>query len=221
MFLALLCLILAVYVFYAFNAGYDPSLKTEDCKILERIETEDGIIEIVDEECQEGLPHTTNANTIRMTYKRYKGAGIKELLIHERVHLDQKRNPEKWKKFYKQHWDYDILLKSPLPGHLTKQLRPNPDTADSPWAVWRERYVFYPYLNDGTLKNAPVHVWDLEENKEVGIPEQWKARFCDPDKGCPHQYEHPHEMSAEFITLKSRSKAASQLFQAGLIKTGA
>lgn len=186
----------------------------DDCKVLERIKTEDGTIEIVEETCKEGLPHTTNSDTIRMTKKNYESDGIKSLLVHERVHLDQKRNPEKWTKFYKQNWDYDITAKSPLPEHLTKLVRPNPDTAAAPFAIWRERYVFFPKMKeDMKLKTAEVQVWDLSENKEVDIPEQWKARFCDTSVGCPHQYEHPHELSAEFITLRPRSKAASQLFE--------
>ena len=200
-------MILAAYLFLISNG------KDDDCVVLERIQTEDGTIEIVDETCQEGLPHTTDSETIRMTRAKYEGKRIDELLIHERVHLDQKRNRLKWLQFYKQFWDYDIVKESPLPSAYTKRLRPNPDTADAPWAIWRERYVFFPYSDGGELKNAKVRVWDILEKKETSIPEQWKARFCDTEMGCPHQYEHPHEISAEFITKRPRSKAAGQLFQ--------
>jgi len=187
-------------------------MKTVDeCVVMETIQTEDGVIEIVDKDCKEGLPHTTDSNTIRMTKEKYAQEGLESLLVHERVHLDQKRNPQKWLNFYKQYWDYEVFLNSPIPVEYTKSLRPNPDTAANPWAVWRQRYVFFPYSEEnGKLKDAVVRVWDILERKFVAVPEQWKARFCDAD-GCPYQYEHPHEISAEFIAKKQKSSAASQL----------
>ena len=118
LFLLSLVVILAAYLFLISNG------KDDDCVVLERIQTEDGTIEIVDETCQEGLPHTTDSETIRMTRAKYEGKRIDELLIHERVHLDQKRNRLKWLQFYKQFWDYDIVKESPLPSAYTKRLRP-------------------------------------------------------------------------------------------------
>ena len=44
----------------------------------------------------------------------------------------------------------------------------------------------------------------------VEIPVEWKAEFCD-SRGCPHQYEHPHELSAELLTRSSAVPAANKL----------
>lgn len=198
-----------IAIFFAWHRMYDP------CTVYRRIQTEDGIIEIVDEKCQEGLPHTSNSNTIRMTQARYDGPNLDTLLTHERVHLDQKRNPEKWRNFYKQVWDYDILKEAPpsVPSIYKNCVRPNPDTSDSPWAVWKNRYVFFPnYGEQGTLRSARVYVWDLVLQQQVGVPEQWKSHFCERDQ-CPHQIEHPHELSAEYIASNIRSDAAKQVLQ--------
>lgn len=206
----ILCAVAYVYLLGTVVEEGMENQQTDDCKVLERIPTEDGLIEIVDEWCKEGLPHTTDSNTIRMTRQKYDSQRLPSLLVHERIHLDQKRNPTKWAEFYKQYWDYDIQYESPVPDVYAKHLRPNPDTAANPWAIWRQRWVFFPYTETGGLQAANVRIWDLFENTFVPVPEQWKARFCDAD-GCPHQYEHPHELSAELWTDPTKSVASAQL----------
>jgi len=191
-----------------FSTPYD------ECTIEERIVTHDGVIEIVNAQCKEGMPHTTDADTIRMTREAYTSEQKDSTLVHERVHLSQKRNPEAWKSFYKQYWKYDLSLTPPLemPEIYARMLRPNPDTSDSPWVTWENRYVFFPNSFNGTLKHAKVVVWDSIVNKEVPIPAKWKEFFCSSEGRCPSQYEHPHELSAEFLTHKQQSTASSYLF---------
>ena len=184
--------------------------KKDPCAALRTILTEDGNIEIVPPSCMEGLPHTTTSNIIRMTEETYanieKGTGKDNVLTHERVHLSQKRDPAKWEAFYREVWDYELLANPPpdLPAHYRENLRPNPDTAGKPWALWRGRYLFFPEYNESrTLRDAVVRVWDTQTRKIVPIPSEWKAKFCgEESSGCPHQYEHPHEMAAEYIARK-------------------
>jgi hypothetical protein len=129
-------------------------------------------------------------------------------LKHERVHLDQKLQPREWEAFYKRAWDYE-LLDAP-PPELRATIRPNPDTAGRPWALWRSRWLFFPEAAE-TLKGAPVRVWDLDHKSLTTPPPEWIAFFCG-SRGCPHQYEHPHEISAELITEGADSEAATALF---------
>ena len=183
--------------------------KNDDCAILRRIPTENGTVEIIDETCQEGLSHTTDSETIRMTEASWNSARRDEILVHERVHLDQKRYPDAWKDFYHSVWNYEIS--NIPPPELSQELRPNPDTSKEPWAIWRQRFVFFPVYDEGrTLRHAPVKIWDMFTKSYVDIPAEWKAEFCD-EAGCPHQYEHPHELAAELLTNSSQSKAASAL----------
>ena len=186
----------------------------QDCVVLRRIPTEHGTVEIIDNTCQEGLSHTTDSETIRMTEASWNSPRRDDILFHERVHLDQKRNPETWKDLYHSIWNYEIS-NNPLPEipfQLRAALRPNPDTSQAPWATWRRRFVFFPVYDakNPTLQGAPVRIWDLFLQSLVDLPAEWKADFCD-DRGCPHQYEHPHELAAELLTLSSTSPAAKRL----------
>jgi len=190
--------------------------KEDKCKIHERIITHDGVIEIVDDDCQEGLPHTTGLNTIRMTKHAYHSETNDMTLKHERVHLDQKRHRAKWYDFYQREWEYELTSTPPtgLPSAFSSRLRPNPDTTDAPYAIWRQRWVFFPVYNASrTLKSAPTIVWDIQTSEFVDPPSAWKAVFCSPEDGCPHQIEHPHEIAAEYITNGSTSHAAVKLFK--------
>jgi hypothetical protein len=159
------------------------------------------------------LPHTTSSNTIRMTEAAYASPNAGRTLVHERVHLDQKRNRNDWIAFYKDSWKYTILRNMP-PELKHIDIRPNPDTNEAPWAVWNDRYVFFPnYGQQRSLKGAVVRVWDLQTRTFLSEPPAaWRAFFCSNAGDCPHQYEHPHEISAEYITEGSTSPAAVKLF---------
>jgi hypothetical protein len=193
-----------IYVYYG----------DDTCKAIRIIQTDNGTVEIVSDKCQEGLPHTTNAETIRMTQDIWDSQRQSEILIHERVHLDQKRNPQKWQEFYKRFWDYEISNTPPpdLPAEYIKTLRPNPDTRDQPWATWKQRYVFFPVYNDDSkqLRNAKILIWDKVLKNIVQKPAAWKTEFCSAHT-CPHQYEHPHELSAEYLTLRAECPASDRL----------
>ena len=204
------CILFAVIFYYLYNL----STPYDECTIEETIVTPNGTIQIVNAHCKEGMPHTTDADTIRMTRDTYTSKRKDSILVHERTHLSQKRNVELWKSFYKQYWNYDISFTPPtdLPETYIRMLRPNPDTTDSPWVTWNNRYVFFPNSVDGTLKNAKVVVWDTVLNTEVPIPEKWKEFFCTSEDLCPYQYEHPHEISAEFLTDTQKSTASSILY---------
>jgi hypothetical protein len=200
-------ILLGLFVYYVYN----PS----DCKVVTTISTPDGLVEIIDPKCKEGLPHTTDKNTIRMTKSIWDSHRRDEVLVHERIHLSQKQDPEIWAEFYRRYWDYEIFAQPPtsIPQKYIDNLRPNPDTDNAPWAVWRKRYLFFPnYENPAlpTLKNPEILVWDIQEKRVVSVPAEWSALFC-VDGICPNQYEHPHELSAEFLTKHNQSVAGKQL----------
>jgi hypothetical protein len=179
----------------------------------ETVRLGDGVrIELVPSTVQDGLPHTTGPYTIRMTSRDYMSDRRDTILRHEYVHLSQKQNPQPWRAFYKDAWNYTLQTTPPadIPQSYIQRLRPNPDTDDAPWAVWRNRYVFFPVYRDATkqLRDPIVHVWDMETRQFVPIPDAWKRTFCGTGAACPHQYEHPHEMAAEFLTHVSDAPAA-------------
>ena len=211
--LALLTLVLAIQYLRQ---------RSDVCEVLEVVPLPAGRrVQIVDDGCQEGLPHTTDAMTIRMTRGAWESTRRGEILRHEHVHCDQKSAPSEWRQFYTTAWEYELLQTPPssIPAALQKNLRPNPDTADAPWAVWRNRWVFFPVStgvgDDGLLRlrDARVAVWDLKSASLLsGPPSEWRVEFCEGPDGsvCPTQYEHPHEMAAEFLTTRSSTAPAAQ-----------
>lgn len=181
----------------------------DECSVLQTIDLSGSErIEIVNDVCKEGLPHTTDRHTIRMVRSIWEGKRRDEVLRHERVHLKQKQNLAEWYEFYRRAWEYECLSAAPpgLSAELKARLRPNPDTADAPWALWRRRWLFFPAFKTSaptSLKDAEVRVWDMETHRLVEIPEEWRSAFCG-SLGCPRQYEHPHEIAAEWHTDKVR-----------------
>jgi hypothetical protein len=208
----IISIFLLIIIWYLYN---------KNRHVLKRHITPYGIIEIVDSSCQDGLPHTWSETIIRMTEKDWNSSRRDEILRHERVHLRQRREPIAWRNFYRSAWGYEYTQSPPpgIPSHWLNRIRPNPDTEDGLWAIWQGRYVFFPVYRDAkkSLRNAIVQVWDIVKQKMVDPPAEWKQHFCDGGN-CPHQYEHPHEIAAEFITDASNSPAAQQLADSLLIK---
>jgi hypothetical protein len=175
---------------------------------------EDGTrLEIVADDCKEGLPHTTTSTTVRMTQSIADSSRFHEIMTHERVHLDQKTRPDYWRSLVKRIWAYDLYDTAPrgVPADVVAKLRPNPDTEAAPWAVWRGRYVFFPaYGDDKRLSTAKARIWDLEEGRLTEEPPEWRAQFCFEGTR-PHQWEHPYEIAAEYKTHPSQCPAAAAL----------
>lgn len=204
----LLCAVLVLG--YALYVGV--LVRSDDCTVLRRITVGSNgsndqryVIEVVHPECKEGMPHTTDPYTIRMT-EAALAADTGSTIYHERMHLDQKQNPRIWAEWYRVHWEYEVFKNPPpdLPLELRDALRPNPDTEEAPWALWRGRYLFFPVYaaEEGakrTLRNARVIVWDTHEKKRVPLPEEWRTQFCVSNR-CPSQYEHPHELAAVYLS---------------------
>jgi hypothetical protein len=155
----------------------------DSCPVLQTIKLDDLIVEIVDEACKEGLPHTTGPHTVRMTRRDWEGPRRDAILRHERVHCDQKGlRGRDWLEFYERTWGYKCLATAPagVPAQYVARRRPNPDTDAAPYAVWRGRYVFFSVFgDDGTLSGAPVLIWDLERGRALdAVPAEWRAEFC-------------------------------------------
>jgi hypothetical protein len=172
------------------------------CAILDRFED----IEIVEDSCEDGLPHTTDADTIRIPRSMWETASPttrETTLRHERIHLDQRRRPSEWATFYRDAWGYTVSPTPPasIPPDVLETVRGNPDTWPARWAIWRGRYCFVPTYADlhaPRVRNAETRVWDLQTRSWAPRPAAWEAFFCQSKTGqCVYQSEHPAEISAE------------------------
>lgn len=184
---------------------------THSCPVHERFpdsEIPNTWIEIVGNSCEDGLPHTSDSNTIRIPLSVWNTSHTRRdsVLRHERVHIHQRRAPDVWKRFYSTVWNYTLHTSPPsnLPESIRRTVRGNPDTWPEPWACWGNRYWFLPTYTDTEsprLRNTDVRVWDAETGRWCPPPLGWRNKFCRKEGDvCPHQWEHPHEMSAEMWT---------------------
>ena len=159
--------------------------------------------------CEAGLPHTRAGDRIIIP-DSVPEALKAEILEHEMYHILQKRDPQKWARFYANSWNFE-MYKEPvgIPDHLVKARRGNPDTWQAPWCCWRSRYwpiPIYTNLAAPSLLNARTVWWDAWTNKRLDSePEEWLEFF-----GSVAQPEHPHEISAVLLVAKNRSCEAGR-----------
>ena len=152
--------------------------------------------------CENGLPHTRSSNIIALPEDLSK-IQSKKIIEHEKIHLHQRRNPNVWKQFYKKFWNYEIyqsLQAQTMPTELIEMKRANPDTNDAPYACWKNKWWSIPiYKSRDDLKfiNCIVKWWNQETNEIfTDPPDEWIS-FFGPNVS---QTEHPHEISAVYIT---------------------
>jgi len=156
---------------------------------------------IVPDSCEQGLPHTRAVDVIAIP-KNFPKARLALTLEHEKIHLYQRLHPDSWRKFYRIKWRCEIYKQPPvgMPKELIKMRRANPDTADAPWVCFMNRHwpvAVYRSVTDLSLSKAPVKWWDqLDTSVNMRPPEAWTTFFG----ADVHQHEHPHEISAEFLS---------------------
>ena len=151
--------------------------------------------------CENGLPHTRNKDIIAIP-EGFLQSRLPKTIEHEKIHLHQRRNPQVWKKFYKKYWNYEIFQNPPLsmPQELIKMKRANPDTNDAPFACWKNKWwsvPIYKSVNELKFRDCKVKWWNQETNKiHSEPPNEWVSFFGSKVS----QAEHPHEISAVYIT---------------------
>lgn len=196
--------------------------KNQSCTVLQTFPDsglEGAVVEIVEDSCEQGLPHTVDESRIRMKEADWTGIRKEDILRHERVHLLQRRYPDVWERFYTEKWGYTLPTSdSTIPNEvaeLMRKSRSNPDTADDPYVCWQNRYWFVPvYTNmeSPALKDTEVKIWDSQHKIWLSeAPQEWKTFFCG-ENACPHQWEHPHEISAEIIADKNELTTPARFY---------
>ena len=155
----------------------------------------------MDKSCENGLAHTRASNIIALP-ENLEINQINRTIEHEKIHLHQRRNPNAWKNFYKKYWDYEIYKLPPLlmPSELIVMKRANPDTDDAPYACWKNKWwsiPIYKSYDDLKFMNCIIKWWNQETNEILNDPpDEWNKFFGYHVS----QTEHPHEISAEYIT---------------------
>ena len=140
-----------------------------------------------------GMPHTRPPNFICMP-AFFPEERKQETLVHELIHIDQRRRKDVWEaKFKREGWS--PIEESEVPERWLRRCRLNPDTIDQRFYAWKGRYVPLPLFereDKPELRVVQVRWWD----KETGIlqpqpPQSFVSRYGDSP-----QPEHPRELAA-------------------------
>lgn len=155
----------------------------------------------VPKSCEQGLPHTRAIDVIAIPVDFPEGK-LPEVLEHEKIHLLQRQMPETWERFYRIAWNYELFTAPPagMPLELTDFIRANPDTSHKPWTRWLSRWwsvPVYPSSKNLSLSGSPVLWWDEQDRVIRNTPPEDWIRFFGSGV---HQLEHPHEITAEYLS---------------------
>lgn len=149
-----------------------------------------------------GMPHTRPRNIICFSSKTDPNR-ITNTLLHEGMHLEQRRLPDLWKTYHiSQGWW--PIPKSAIPEKWIQRCRINPDTMDLPFWSWQTHYVPLPlFTNEArpTLTDCTIRWYDLRNQTLFSSPpDSFTKRY-----GSIGQPEHPNETSAIEFSEKGYS----------------
>jgi len=144
-----------------------------------------------------GMPHTRPNNLI--CYPDISKFFSVSTLIHELWHIHQRNYKDMWNKIFENlYWKQ---WPGRLPLILEKNRRYNPDTIDTPFYIFKDKWVPVPIFEDMTRpKISNVYIWfyNVETKSHTRyIPEEIENYFPNlPLTG----YEHPREITAYMLS---------------------
>ena len=159
--------------------------------------------------CEDGMAHTRAGDRIIIP-DNITTVARRDTISHELIHIYQRRDPDKWFKFYRRAWSI-VAYKDPpmLPKNLIEGRRSNPDTWENPWVCWQGRWwpiAIYRDPYNPRLRDADVVFWDAWKQQAFdGPPPDWLSFF-----GTPAQTEHPHELAACYIVAEDTQSEAGR-----------
>lgn len=170
------------------------------------------------------LPHTVNKYIIISTSfleqmndliaddnKKLLLKNIGATLLHEQIHISQRKNKKIFDTLYSKYWNFKKLHNVPIDGYIKEKQRLNPDGMELNWGfqlaldTYLIPIVLLKNVDEVTGKNANLERFDkyglvLKENKiikreQLNIFSNYINYFC----GISNNY-HPNELSATLIS---------------------
>jgi hypothetical protein len=148
-----------------------------------------------------GMPHTRplkdDDDLICLpAHSRANKARLEDVLQHELVHIDQRKNPEKWmSKLLEDGWE--PMTSSEVPAHLQERCRLNPDTLQLRFPAWKGRYIPLPLFERAdkpNLRDVQVRWYDIPNSVALtSPPTSFTQKYGDHSSS---SLEHPFELWA-------------------------
>lgn len=144
-----------------------------------------------------GMPHTRPGDII--CYPDISQLFSKTTLLHELWHIHQRRYQDLWHKVFKRlGW---MPWTGKLPEQLENNRRYNPDTIDSPFWIYEDKWIPVPIFRDITHpKVNDVDIWFYDPVKNYHIkrvPDEIQSYFGNL---VPAAFEHPREITAYMLS---------------------
>jgi len=140
-----------------------------------------------------GMPHTRAPDLVCLPI--YLPANmLAKTILHESIHVDQRKNPEKWVKWaVNEGWV--LLQDTDIPERWLRRCRLNPDTMKYRFWAYRNRWVPLPLFENEQqpkLREIQIRWWDKRTGDLLADPPKEVSDML----GDTPNPEHPFEIAA-------------------------
>jgi hypothetical protein len=190
------------------NQIYAPVNKNPDRHIPETGPWENGIVVWMNNSADGGLPHTRPPNYVCIP-SSFPEAALKKTLLHERIHLSQRKYPKEWIKLIMAAWGMNVWS-GVIPIHLENRRRINPDLLLAPHFLWKNTYLplcIFADLANASLTNTRIVWFNIQTRTVISKLNDWSVFFGKDIK----DDEHPWEIAAYILSDMSIVCPASKL----------
>tara|TARA_Y100001978_G_scaffold189834_1_gene192445 strand:- start:71 stop:1033 length:963 start_codon:yes stop_codon:yes gene_type:complete len=172
---------------------------------------------------ESGLPHTIEDCIVLSTYfTRNLNKSIRnnenfenimeyfgETLIHERIHVYQKKYPDYFNNLYNNYWNFNYLHNIKLSDRIIQNLRSNPDGQEIKWGFKYKDIFIVPVAifkeNASKINHVQYYGILYKNNQYIGINKLEDIHFYNNFFGNLDHIYHPHEISAVIISLEMKN----------------
>jgi hypothetical protein len=188
--------------------AYIPSIHTISKEIEPSEVWPNGQVIWMDPISDMGLPHTRPPRYICLP-SNLSTTDLKDILVHERIHLSQRQNAKEWLELMKS-WSMEPW-EGTIHSDILMRKRLNPDLLLSPTFSWKKEWVplaLFKSLNTPNLPDVDVTWWHIPSRTlHREAPPGWEDYFGKVDSG----HEHPYELAAYLIERNINCKAHNDL----------
>jgi hypothetical protein len=153
----------------------------------------DVTIAILHPSADTGFPHTRPKDCVCLQ-PRWIRSELLPTLIHESIHIHQRREPAFWESVARKE-GWEPIPAEEVPARWRERCRINPDTMMCPFWSWKTHHVPLPLFRGEkpTLADVDVQWWDRRTDS---LFKTAPKSFIEKYGEAPSQPEHPYELLA-------------------------